>query len=310
VTGWHILGTRVLPIRMADYDRDRGRTRRWTHETGEQHSMETVLHERRGPVGILTLNRPEKLNAVNTQMVAELGQALDAVEADDSVRAVVLCGAGRAFSAGFDLDMGEGNGIDFVRTELRKDFDIIMRFWDFPKPTIAAVHTYCLGSGMEMAAACDITVSAEGCRFGAPEVKFGSGIVALILPWVIGLKQAKELLLTGDDQVTAERALALGLVNRVVPSEDYLTEALALARTIAANDRIAVTMTKEAINRSAEIMGMRTALLQGLELGTIAEEAETPESRKFNEILENEGTKAALAWQETRLARETAAENE
>jgi enoyl-CoA hydratase len=161
---------------------------------------------------------------------------------------------------------------------------------------------------MEMAVACDLTIAAEGCRFGAPEVKFGSGIVALILPWVIGLKQAKELLLTGDDRVSAERALALGLINRVVPGEGYLDEALAVARAIAANDRVAVTLTKQAINRGAEIMGMRQGLLQGLELGVLAEEIETPESRQFNEILEKEGAKAALAWQEARLAKETAAE--
>jgi enoyl-CoA hydratase len=269
--------------------------------------MERVLYERRGPIALLTLNRPDKLNAVDARMVAELGQRLDEAEADDRVRAVVLCGEGRAFSAGFDLDMGEGSGIEFLRTELRKDFDVIMRFWDFPKPTVAAVHTYCLGSGMEMAVACDITVAAEGCRFGAPEVKFGSGIVALILPWVIGLKQAKELLLTGDDKVSAERALSLGLINRVVPEESYLDEAMAIARSIAANDRIAVTATKEAINRSADIMGMRQSLLQGLELGVYAEDAETPESREFNEILEKQGAKAALAWQEARLERETAA---
>jgi enoyl-CoA hydratase len=270
--------------------------------------METVLYERRGPIALLTLNRPDKLNAVNAQMVAELGRALDDAETDEQVRVVVLCGAGRAFSAGFDLDMGEGSGIEFLRGELRKDFDVIMRFWDFPKPTVAAVHTFCLGSGMEMAVACDITVAAEGCRFGAPEVKFGSGIVAMILPWVIGLKQAKELLLTGDDRVTPERALAIGLVNRVVPEDRCLDEALAIARSIAANDLIAVRLTKQAVNRGAEIMGMRQGLLQGLELGVIAEDSETPESREFNEILEKDGAKAALAWQEARLARDTAAE--
>jgi enoyl-CoA hydratase len=275
---------------------------------GELRQMETVLYERRGPIALLTLNRPDKLNAVNGQMVTELGQALDDAEADEQVRAVVLCGAGRAFSAGFDLDMGEGSGLEFLRSELRKDFDIIMRFWDFPKPTVAAVHTFCLGSGMEMAVACDITVAAEGCRFGAPEVKFGSGIVAMILPWVIGLKQAKELLLTGDDRVSAERALSIGLVNRVVPQDAYLDEALAVARSIAANDLIAVRLTKEAVNRGAEIMGMRQGLLQGLELGVIAEDSETPESREFNAILEKDGAKAALAWQEARLARDTAAE--
>ncbi len=269
--------------------------------------FETVLYEESGPIAILTLDRPDKLNAINAQMVAELGQALDRAEDAAKIRAVVLRGAGRAFSAGFDLDMGEDDGDDrigFLRSQLRKDFDIIMRFWDCPKPTIAAVHKYCLGSAMEMAVACDVTVAAEGCRFGAPEVKFGSGIVALILPWVIGLKQAKELLLTGDDRVSAERALALGLVNRVVPESACFDEAMAIARSIAANDRIAVELTKQAINRSCEIMGMRQALLQGLELDVVVESSETPESREFNEILEKDGAKAAVAWQEARLAKE------
>ncbi len=269
-------------------------------------TFETVLFETRGPVAVLTLNRPDKLNAVNARMVADLGCAMDIAEADDSVRAIVLHGAGRAFSAGFDLDMGEGEGVEFLRAELHKDFDVIMRFWRSPKPTVAAVHTYCLGSGLEMAVACDVTIAAEGCRFGAPEVRFGSGIVALILPWIIGHKQAKELLLTGDDRISAQRALELGLVNRVVPAEQCFDEAFAVAKSIAANDRIAVALTKQAINRSAEIMGMQQALLQGLELGVLVEAAETPESREFNEILEKQGAKAAIAWRDARLAAELA----
>jgi enoyl-CoA hydratase len=269
-------------------------------------SEERVLYEVRGPVAVLTLNRPDKLNAIDAPMVQALQAALDRAEADADVRALVLRGAGRAFSAGFDLDMGEEDpSLDrssFLRRELRKDFDVILRFWDFPKPTIAAVHTYCLGSAMEMAVACDITVAAEGCRFGAPEVRFGSGIVALILPWVIGPKQAKELLLTGDDRVSAERALALGLVNKVVPEAGCFDAAMEFARSVALNDRVAVELTKQGINRGCEIMGMRQALLQGLELGVLVEASETPESREFNRVLEEKGAKAAIAWQEARLA--------
>ncbi len=271
-------------------------------------SLQTVLYETRGPIAVLTLNRPDKLNAIDARMVADLGGALDRAEADAEVRAIVLRGAGRAFSAGFDLDMGDGAGLGFLRSELTKDFQIIMRFWDCPTPTVAAVHTYCLGSAMEMAVACDVTVAAEGCCFGAPEVRFGSGIVALILPWVIGHKQAKELLLTGDDKIPPERALALGLVNRVVPEDACFDEALAIARSIAANDPIAVALTKQAINRSAEIMGMRQALLQGLELDVVVEASETPESREFNEILAKEGAKAAIAWREARLAKRSESE--
>jgi len=253
--------------------------------------------ETRGPVAVLTLDRPEKLNAIDEPMIAALHAALDRAERDAAVRAVLLRGAGRAFSAGFDLGPGGAPRDPVVlRAELRRDFDVIMRFWDFPKPTVAAVHGYCLGSAMEMAVACDVTVAAEGCRFGAPEVRFGSGIVALILPWVIGPKQAKELLLGGDDAVPAERALALGLVNRVVPAERCFEEALEVARGIAANDALAVALTKQAINRSAEIMGMRQALLQALELDVLIEASETPESSAFDAVLAKEGVRAALAW--------------
>jgi enoyl-CoA hydratase len=270
--------------------------------------FETIEYETEGPIAFLRLNRPTKLNAINALMVLELGQALDLAEADESVRVIVLAGNGKAFSAGFDLDMGEDDSDDsvgFLRAELRKDFDVIMRFWDSPKPTIAAVHKYCLGSAMEMAVACDVTVSAEGCRFGAPEVRFGDGIVSLILPWVIGVKQAKELLLTGDDKVSAERALSLGLVNHVVPSDECLAHAVRIAREIAANDRIAVEGTKQAINRGCETMGMRQALLQGLETAVVIGARETPESREFNEVLDREGPKAAIAWRDARLAKET-----
>ncbi|MGI9293202.1 MAG: enoyl-CoA hydratase/isomerase family protein, partial [Pseudomonadales bacterium] len=189
----------------------------------------------------------------------------------------------------------------YWRQELRADFDIIMRFWDCPKPTVAAVHKYCLGGAMEMALACDLTIAADDCRFGAPEVKYGSGIVALILPWLTGAKAAKEFLLTGDDTISAERFLNLGLLNKVVESEQLLAETKELARTIAGNDQLAVSLTKQAINRSYETMGMRQAMLQGLELDVLIETGETPESKAFNEIMQREGVKAALAWRAKRL---------
>jgi len=170
--------------------------------------FEVIRFEIDGPIAIITLDRPDKLNAINTQMIRELNLALDRAEGDPDVRVIVLRGEGKAFSAGFDLGGGEAkseNRIEALRANLQHDFDIIMRFWDSPKTTISAVHKYCLGSALEMAVACDITVASEGCRFGEPEVKFGSGIVTMILPWLIGPKRAKELLLTGDDEVTAWR---------------------------------------------------------------------------------------------------------
>jgi enoyl-CoA hydratase len=258
-----------------------------------------VLSRREGAIAVLTLNRPDKLNAVNAAMIDALDRALDEVEADESVRAIMLAGTGRAFSAGFDLDMGVGDGRPdpaAVRRALEKDFKIILRFWDCPKVTIAATQGYCLGSAMELAMACDLTIASDDCRFGEPEVKFGSGIVAMLLPWLIGPKQAKYLLLTGEDRVSAAEAQSLGLVNRVVPAAQLMDEALTLARRVVANDAFAVRMTKQAINRSLDIGGMRQAMLNALEIDITIETSETAESREFNEILRRDGAKAAIAW--------------
>jgi enoyl-CoA hydratase len=244
----------------------------------------------------IVLDRPDKLNAINAAMLDTLERSLDTVEEREDVRTVLLSGRGRAFSAGFDLDGDVSRDPDSVRRELKRDFDVIMRFWDCSKPTIAAVHGYCLGSSMEISAVCDITIAASDSKFGAPEVKYGSGIVCLVLPWLIGLKNAKELLLTGDNDIDAQRALTMGLVNRVVHPDALLAESFALAKRIAANDAQAVQLTKKAINRSAEMGGLRSALEAALEVDMHIETTETPESREFNAIMQKNGLKAALDW--------------
>src|SRR5262245_529853 len=129
-------------------------------------STELVRYERRGALALVTLDRPDKLNAINKAMISQLHAALDKAESHEAVRAIVVAGAGRAFSSGFDLDMESGDAPNStqVRAALHEDFRIIMRFWDCPKPTLAAVHGYCLGSAMELAMACDITISADDCR--------------------------------------------------------------------------------------------------------------------------------------------------
>ena len=185
-----------------------------------------------------------------------------------------------------------------LKLELNNDFDLIMRFWDSPKPTIAAVHGYCLGGALELAIACDLTIAATACRFGEPEVKFGSGIVALLLPYVCGPKRAREMLLTGNDRISSEQAESWGLVNRVVAAEQLVEEARSLAREIAGNDQLAVRLTKQAINRCCENGPMREALKQALELNIVIESTETEESRAFNEILKTQGARAAIAWRD------------
>lgn len=270
--------------------------------------MATVELEISGCIAQITLNRPDKLNAIDASMLDAIERGLDEAEQNDDVRVVLLNGNGRAFSAGFDMtapqpdDENEQSRIERIRRELQRDFDVIMRFWDCPKPTVAAVHGYCLGSAMEMTAVCDVTVAADDCRFGAPEVRYGNGIVCLILPWIVGLKNAKELLLSGSTDIDAPRALAIGLVNRVVGPGSLQQAARETALQIAANDTLALRLTKQAINRSLEVAGMRQALQEALEFDVRIETKETPESRAFNAIMEKEGLKAAIMWRAAQAA--------
>ncbi|MCL5776143.1 enoyl-CoA hydratase/isomerase family protein [Limibaculum sp. FT325] len=254
-------------------------------------------------VAEIRLNRPQVLNAIDSAMLTELGAALDIAEADESVSAIVVAGEGRAFSAGFDLKESAARGETSARQWreiLEADFDLIMRFWDCPKPTIAAVHGHCVGGGFEIAMACDMTLAAEDAVMGEPEVRFGSGIVALILPWITGPKQAKEILLAGRDRITAARALEMGLVNRVVAPGELMAAAYDMAQDIRAGARDSVRLTKLAINRSYELMGMRAALRQALELDIFIEASGGPERAEFNRIRRESGLKAAIAWREGR----------
>jgi len=265
-------------------------------------TFSTIQLQIQGPMAHITLNRPDKLNAINVDMVRELHRALDEAETSSEVRVITLRGAGRAFCSGFDLgELPAEADPDAMRRTLEADFEIILRFWNSPKPTIAAVHGYALGGGFELAMACDMTLAAQGACFGEPEPKFGSGIVALLLPWITGPKQAKEMLLFGNDRVSAEQACLMGLVNRVVKPEALGAESIAAAGRCAMLDAQAVRLTKTAINRSYSQMGFERALRQALELDVQIETTETPESRSFKDILARDGVKAAIAWREARI---------
>ncbi|MDE0309474.1 MAG: enoyl-CoA hydratase/isomerase family protein [Acidiferrobacterales bacterium] len=257
-----------------------------------------------GPVATISLNRPNKLNAINTTMLHELGGALDTVEDDDAVMAIVLHGNGRSFCAGFDLKASvdkQRRSEQEWRAALEYDLAVIMRFWHCEKPTIAAVHGYALAAGFELALACDMTVCGTGAMFGEPEVRFGSSIVALLLPWYANPKRTKKMLLTGEDRMTAQEALQLGLVNEVVADSEVLTRGKSLALGIALMDPDSVRLTKKAINRTYQIMGMNQALNAGLETSIEIETAETEVRREFNRIVRKQGLKAALKWREARL---------
>src|SRR5215510_14248431 len=230
---------------------------------GASMSYETIRYEVSDGVALLTLARPERLNAMNRTMLREINAACDATEADSSARVLVVTGTGNAFSSGFDLREqmeARPSGTTQWREILDDDFRATMRFWSLSRPTIAAVHGHCLAGAFELAAACDITIAAEDAVFGEPELKFGAGIVTMILPWLVGPKQAKEIILTGADRISAPEAARIGLINRVVASDQVDSAALALARHIAVIDSSLVQQTKLAINQSFEKMGLVAAL--------------------------------------------------
>ena len=267
--------------------------------------LETVRVEPHGRVALLTLDRPNRLNAISARMMDEVDVVLDATAEDNGVGAVVVCGAGRAFCSGYDLKDDAAiptADAEAWRARLERDLDFLLRFWSHPKPTIAAVHGYCLAGGCELAMSCDITIAEEGCRFGEPELKFGSVIVNMMMPWLVGPKLTKELLLSGDDTLSAVRAERIGLVNRVVAKGTHVDEALAIAARIAALDADAVVCTKAAINRGFEIMGLHEALRAGLDAAVEIESMETPSRTEFKQRVREQGLKAALAWRDSRLA--------
>ncbi|MCA9728812.1 MAG: enoyl-CoA hydratase/isomerase family protein [Candidatus Eisenbacteria bacterium] len=245
--------------------------------------MATVLIDRAGPCVRITLNRPEVRNALNLEMVRELGAALGQLEPDDSIGAVILTGAGeKAFVAGADI--AELEARDAVGSLAAINARLFRQIESFPAPVIAAIRGFALGGGCEMTLACDLRVAGASSRFGQPEV--GLGIIPAAggtqrLPRLIGLSRAKELVLTGRI-IDAEEALRIGLVHRVVPDEQVLDEAQSLANTILEKGTLAVRLAKLALN----------AAFPGFEIGQTLESVaqavlfETPEKhRRMQEFL-------------------------
>src|ERR1700739_3761401 len=181
-----------------------------------------IEYEAAPPDARITLNRPDKLNALSYALVDGLRDAVRRAAADDEVKVVVLRGAGRAFSAGYDLSEEVEDAIesaDAWHLVLSKDVSVTLELLRLPKPTIAAVHGWCLAGGCDLAMACDLIIATEDAKFGEPEIRYGSGPVTMLMPFLIGQKKTNELLFTGD-AIDATEAHRIGLINRVVaPSE-------------------------------------------------------------------------------------------
>ncbi|MBY4575459.1 enoyl-CoA hydratase [Gordonia paraffinivorans] len=263
---------------------------------------DVVLYEIDGPVATITLNRPDKLNALNTETVFELDKRVAQAAEDDNVKVVLIAANGRSFSAGFDIndeiEDGTETPLEWLPV-LRRDSAVTMRIWSLPKPTIAVVQGYCLAGACEIAMACDMVVAADNAQFGEPEIQYGSGPVTLLMPFILGQKKTNELLFTGD-KIGAEEALRLGLVNKVVPLEGLETAARELARRIAPTPLPILQLTKQALNRAYEAKGLRTAVNANIDISAIINGANTPEQQEFDKVAAEKGLKAALAWRDER----------
>ena len=217
-------------------------------------SPDDVLYRVDGEIAWVTLNRPVVLNAVNWSIRRRLMTALEQAEADDRVKVVILTGAGRGFCAGGDLQGSPPD--DGLPTP---GIELFLKIWQMPKPVIAAVRGPAVGQGCELAGICDLTIAAEDARFGETQIRHGFGPPLLITPYLLGPKQAKELLLLGEIY-NAREAQRLGLVNKVVPNDRLLAEAEAMARKLAALPQRAVRTNKALVNRVHELAGFQAGL--------------------------------------------------
>jgi len=239
-----------------------------------------ILTETRGAVGVITLNRPKALNALNATLISELGKAIDGFEESNKIGAMIIAGSDKAFAAGADIK--EMATLSFVDAYLTEPTAALERVAAARKPIVAAVGGYCLGGGCELAMMCDIVIAADSAKFGQPEITLGvmPGIGGTQrLPRAVGKAKAMDLILTGRmmDAAEAERA---GLVARVVPADDLMEEALAVATKIAEYSRPIIMMAKESVNRAFE-----TPLAEGRQF----------ERRLFNAMFATEDQKEGMA---------------
>jgi enoyl-CoA hydratase len=278
---------------------------------------ENVLMDRAGTddrVGIITLNRPEKLNALSQELLYDFDAALHDMEADHTIRVIVVKGAGRAFSAGYDLTPSQKTGADAVvrrhrgvddkgrrllmgiRTGMQQITDIHMYFWNMAKVTIAQVHGYAVAGGCEMAMMADLVVAADDAQLGHPGLRgLGTSRTGVIWPLVIGMRKAKELYYTGEN-VTGTEAEEIGMINYAWPKEELEDRTLAFADRLANISADHLAILKVNMNRFYENMGIYSSVRSSTDLDAAGQFTEF--SYDWQEKMREEGLKDALQWRD------------
>ena len=237
---------------------------------------ETIAVERIGRVAHVTLNRPEKLNAISRQLQRELIEVLTEAERDDGVHVALVSGAGRAFSAGYDLAGGSGvaaeqaSAISRDRDGLEELLRNWLRIWDLRLPVVAKVHGHCLAGGSQLATICDVSFVADDARVGAPQLPLGAGFVASFWAWQVGPKRAKEFFFPVGSMISGKEAAQIGLFNRSLPADQLDNYVNDYVELVAKTPKEILVLQKKAINRTQEVQGFREALMGGVEIDAIA----------------------------------------
>lgn len=260
-----------------------------------------ITYETDERLAIITLNRPDRLNALSGTLCLEVMDAVARADRDPAIRVVIVTGE-KAFSSGYDLLDNEEpyKTVSDIDKRHMQDFEFTMSVWRCSKPVIAMIDGYCLGGGLEFAQMCDMRYCSEGSSFGVVETRFATGVVTMIMPWILGAR-CRELIYTGDI-IDAEEALRLGLVNRIFPKETLRDEVLKIARRMS---RVAVEClrwNKRSINAAYDAQGIVGALKYGINAATSMNLEPSPEITQFNAILEEQGMKAALKWRKEQFA--------
>lgn len=264
---------------------------------------ETILKsDIREGVAWVTLNRPSKINALSAELVAAARAEIAALERNDAVKVVVLAGANGNFSVGYDIaqevEVGLARPEDW-HAALSNNVGLSMAVWSSTKPTIAAVDGWCLAGACELAMACDMIIATDRAKFGEPEIRFGSGPVTLLMPFILGQKKTMELLLTGDT-IEAAEAERIGMVNRVVAPADLEAAVQKLATKIALTPLVTLRLTKIALTRAYEAMGLRNAVNVNLDLAATLNAAQAPEKAQFVALVREQGLRKALDFRDSR----------
>ena len=260
-----------------------------------------VKYETDEKVGIITLNRPTKLNALSKELRVQLVDAFCKADDDPATCVVILRGEGRSFCVGYDITGGDPGKETWKHDALKwhenlhESLALELMPWDMKKPVIASVQGHALGGGCELAMLCDITIAASDASFGEPEVRFSNLGPAIVMPWLIGFKKARELLYMGDS-INAEEALRLGMINKVVPVDELRVATLIFAKRMTLISPEALYAGKLSINRGAEAAGFRNALNVGIDVVAPLYAAKTALGVKFDEIRKKDGLGAALKW--------------